>query len=265
VVRLTIGFLVAAAVLTAVVCGDGVGPSLATPVPRPSQTAPPDVAAPSPTPQALQIGGQIVDYERGFIVFASGDAFRLDPAVVTKDATTGAPPAYAIEPGNYAVATLDPVSALVTLVRISRTPLAQGTPAAQIPRKYVAVESSPQPNPDLIPAKSVYSSPLSPTETVTVVVEVPANTPYTDDVYLATDTSGWNPQAIKTQRMDGLHFRIQFELKGGTDFHYLFTRGSWQSVERDRAGMARKPRDLYVPGGAAQAIVATVFRWADLP
>jgi len=251
--------------MAAAVCANGVRPSAATPVPRASQTAPPDVAAPSPTPQPLEIGGQIVDLERGFIVFASGDAFKLDPQVVTQDASTGAPPTFAIQPGSYAVATLDPTSGLVTLIRISRTPLAEGTPAAQVPRKYVAVQSSPQPNPDLIPAKSLYTSPLAPTETVSVVVQVPANTPYTDDVYLATDTSGWNPQAIKTQRMDGLHFRIQFELKGGTDFHFLFTRGSWQSVERDRAGLARKPRDLYVPGGAAQAIEATVYRWADLP
>jgi hypothetical protein len=263
--RAAFGFLLVIAVLVATFCANGVRPSAATPVPLASQTAPPDVAAPSPTPQPLKIGGQIVDYERGYIVFASGDAFRLDPAVATQDAATGAPLTFAIEPGMYAVATLNPSSALVTLVLVSRTPLAEGTPAAQIPRKYVAVESSPQPNPDLVPVKSKYSSPLTPTETVTVVVQVPASTPYTDDVYLATDTSGWNPQAIKTQRMDGLHFRIQFELKGGTNFHYLFTRGSWRTVERDRAGLARKPRDLYVSGGAAQDISATVFRWADLP
>ena len=259
------GLLFLVATVAASTFADGVRPSAATPVPRPSQTAPPDAAAPSPTPQPLEIGGQIIDLERGFIVFASGDAFRLGPSVVMQNAKTGAPPDFLIEPGIYAVASLDPSSGLVTLVRVSRTPLAEGTPAAQIPRKYVAVESSPQPNPDLVPAKSLYSSPLSATETVTVVVQVPANTPYTDDVYIATDTSGWNPQAIKTQRMDGLHFRIQFELKGGTDFHYLFTRGSWRTVERDRSGLARKPRDLYVSGAAAQAVDATVFRWADLP
>jgi hypothetical protein len=258
------GFLLWMA-MTAAMWFDGTRSSSAAPVPRPSQTAPPDVAAPSPTPLPLQIGGQIIDFERGFIVFASGDAFRVGPAVVTQDAKTKMPPEFSIEPGLYAVATLDSFSGLVTLVRFSRTPLPEGTPAAQIPRKYVAVESSPVPNPDLVPSKSLYSSPLSPVETVTVVVQVPPNTPYTDDVYLATDTSGWNPQAIKTQRMDGLHFRIQFELKGGTDFHFLFTRGSWRSVERDRSGLARKPRDLYVPGGAAQDIAATVYRWADLP
>lgn len=261
--RATFGLLGLAVI--AATCAYGARPSSATPVPRPSQTAPPDVAAPSPTPLPLQIAGQIIDLERGFIVFSSGDAFRLDPSVVTQDAKTGKPLDFSIEPGAFAVASLDASSGLVTLVRVSRTPLAEGTPAAQVPRKYVAVESSPQPNPDLVPSKSLYSSPLSPTETVTVVVQVPADTPYTDDVYLATDTSGWNPQAIKTQRMDGLHFRIQFELKGGTDFHFLFTRGSWRTVERDRSGLARKPRDLYVPGGAAQDIAATVYRWADLP
>lgn len=263
--RATLGYLLVIAAAAAMVCANGARPSAATPVPMASQTAPPDAAAASPTPQPLQIGGQIVDYERGFIVFASGDAFRLDPSVVTQDASTGTTPTFEIGPGTYAVATLDPASGLITLVRVSRTPLPEGTPAAQIPRKFVAVESSPQPNPDLVPSKSLYSSPLTPTETVTVVVQVPASTPYTDDIFLATDTSGWNPQAIKTQRMDGLHFRIQFELKGGTDFHFLFTRGSWTTVERDRAGLARKPRDLYVPGGAAQAIDATVYRWADIP
>jgi hypothetical protein len=262
--RATFGFFLVLAA-TVATCAYGVGTSSANPVPRPSQTAPPDVAAPSPTPLPLQIGGQVIDFERGYIVFASGDAFRLAPAVVTQDAKTGLPADFAVEPGMYAVAALDPVSGLVTVVRISRTPLAEGTPAAQVPRKYVAVASSPQPNPDLVPSKSLYSSPLTPTETVTVVVQVPADTPYTDDVYLATDTSGWNPQAIKTQRLDGLHFRIQFALKGGTDFHYLFTRGSWRTVERDRSGLQRKPRDLYVPGGAAQDIAATVYRWADLP
>jgi hypothetical protein len=262
--RANFGFLFAMAVATTV-CADGIKPSSATPVPRPSQTAPPDAAAPSPTIQPLRIGGQIVDYERGYIVFASGDAFKLAPTVVAQDAKTGMPPVFSIDPGVYAVATLNLPSGLVTSVRVSRTPLAEGTPAAQVPRRYVLTVSTPQPNQDLYPAKSIYSSPLTPTETVTVVVQVPANTPYTDDVFLATDTSGWNPQAIKTQRMDGLHFRIQFELKGGTDFHYLFTRGSWQTVERDRAGLARKPRDLYVAGGAAQDLEATVFRWADIP
>lgn len=234
------------------------------PSPSPVQTMPPDVAA-TPTPAPLLVNGQVIDMERGYIVFSSGDAFRLQPGVQILDDATGAPPAFALDPGFYAVATLDPSTALVTSVRVSQHPLAQGTPAASVPRKYVAVASPWRPNPDLIPKRNSYEGPLTKVTTVTLVVEVPADTPFTDDVYMATDSSGWNPQAIHMQRMDGLHFRIQVDLAGGTEFHYLFTRGSWKSVERDRSGLQRQPRDFLVPSATAQVINAKVYRWADLP
>jgi len=134
-------------------------------------------------------------------------------------------------------------------VRVSHRPLPGGTPATQIPHQYVAEASTPVANPDLAPKRLVYSSKLTATVLVSLRVQVPPNTPYTDDVYMATDTSAWNAQAVKMQRADGLHFSIVVQLKGGTDFHYLFTRGSWKSVERDRAGLQRKARELYVAGG----------------
>jgi len=169
------------------------------------------------------------------------------------------------QPGIFAVATLDVSSGLVLSLRTSRRPLPAGTPAAQIPRRYVIAASSPKPNPDLVERRAVYTSVLSKAVTVTVTVAVPPDTPFNDDVYMATDTSGWNPQAIKMQRLDGLHFRIQMDLRGGTEIHYLFTRGAWNDVERDRAGLQRKPRDLFVPGGDSQIVDATIYRWADLP
>lgn len=236
-----------------------------TPIPHPAQTAPPELAAPSPTPLPLLINGQVVDFERGYIVFSSGDAFRVAPEARTVDAATGAQPTYAIEPGIFAVAVLEPSSALVTLIRTSRRPLPQGTPAAQIPRQYVAAASSPKPNPDLVPRRSLFESRLSHATLVTITVQVPPNTPFTDDVYLATDTSGWNAQAIKMQRVDGLHFRIQSNLAAGTEFRFLFTRGTWKTVERDQAGLQRRPRTLFASGGDVQVIDATVYRWADLP
>ncbi|MBC5828231.1 MAG: hypothetical protein GIW99_11225, partial [Candidatus Eremiobacteraeota bacterium] len=226
---------------------------------------PPDLAAPSPTPAPLLINGQVIDLERGFLVFSSGDAFRLAPDVTIVDDATGGKPMFALEPGFYAVARLEPATSRITSVRVARHPLALGTPAAQIPRQYVAAASSPLPNPDLAPKKSAYSSKLSSDVLVSVTVQVPADTPYTDDIFMATDTSGWNARAIKLQRVDGLHFKIDVRLRGGTDFHYLFTRGSWRSVERDRAGLERQARDFFVPGGDAQTIDNTVYRWADLP
>lgn len=228
------------------------------------QTAPPDRAASSPTPEPLLVSGQVIDVERGYVVFASGDAFKLAPGATVVDDTTGQPPAYAMDPGVYAVATLDANSGLVVGLRTSRSPLPKGTPAAQVPRRYVVVASSPKPNPDLIPLRAAYQSILSRTVGVTVTVAVPPETPFSSDIYMTTDTSGWNPQAIKMQRLDGQHFRIQMELAGGTVIHYLFTRGSWNSVERDQAGLQRKPRTLLVPGGDVRVVDATVYRWADL-
>lgn len=233
-------------------------------VPQAAQTAPPDRAAPSPTPLPLVLSGQIVDLENGFIVFATGDALKLAPGATIADYASGGTPAYAIAPGIYAVATLDATSGEVQMVRTSRKPLSIGTPAALVPRRYVIAVSSPKPNPDLAPRQGLHPSILSKAVTVTVTVSVPANTPFSDDVYMSTDTSGWNAQAIKMQRLDGLHFQIRMELRGGSDIRYLFTRGTWNTVERDRAGLQRKSRSLFVAGGDAQIIDATVYRWADL-
>ena len=242
------------------------------PLPSPAASmtvAPSPAASPAPTasasPAVLLIDGQIVDYERGYLVFSSGDAFKLSQDAMVVDDATGAPPGYAIVPGLYAAAELDESSALVTSVRIAAHPLLGGTPAAQVPKQYVSVASPLVANPDLAPPPVRYVSKLSPDVLVTITVEVPADTPFGDDIYLTTDSSGWNAQAIKMQRIDGRHFRIIVHLKGGAQFHYLFTRGSWQSVERDRSGLARAARFLQVPGGDAMTVSLTVFRWADLP
>ncbi|HYK54192.1 MAG TPA: hypothetical protein VEV38_11730 [Candidatus Eremiobacteraceae bacterium] len=248
-----------------------------SPTPTPTATAvasasPAATASPSatPTPSAnptslpVIASGQIVDLERGYIVLATGDAFKLDPAVRIIDDKTGAAPSYAIVPGVFGSITIDQATALVTDVRTSLEPLAEGIQVAQIPRALVSVASSPQPNPDLAPPPVMLRSQLSSAVRVTIDVEVPPETPLTDDIYITTDSSGWNAQAIKMQKVDGRHFRIQVDLKGGTQFRYLFTRGSWQSVERARSGLARDPRTLFVPGGDSMVLDATVYRWADI-
>jgi len=254
-----------AALLAASACVPHAASALPTPIPQRSQTPPPDLALPSPTPVPLLVSGQVIDLERGYLVFASGDAFRLSKDARIVDSATGAAPTYDVVPGVYAVASLDPMSAQITLVRTSLSALAVGTPAAQIPRRFVAIASSPQPNPDLAPPQGVYTSRLSRNTLVTFTVQVPPNTPFADDVYMTTDTSGWNPQAIKMQRVDGLHFRIELSLAGGTRIAYLFTRGTWGTVERDRAGLERSARRIFVSGADQQLVDAQIFRWADLP
>ena len=233
----------------------------ASPGPSAASTASP---ASSATPASIVASGQIVDLERGYIVFATGDAFKLDPAVRITDDKTGAAPSYAIIPGVFGSITIEPTTALVTDVRTSLDPIAEGIQIAQIPHTLVSVASKSQPNPDLAPPPVTLHSQLSSAVRVTIDVEVPPDTPLTDDIYITTDSSGWNAQAIKMQRINGRHFGIQVDLKGGTQFRYLFTRGSWQSVERARSGLARDPRTLFVPGGDSMVLDATVYRWADI-
>ncbi len=235
-----------------------------TPIPQTSQTPPPDIAA-TPAPVQPRYAGQLLDVERGYVVFSTGDALRLAPDAAIVDDATGVAPTYAIEPGLYAIAIVAPDTGFVTSLRIARTPRPNATPIADVPRAYVSAISSPQPNPDVAPPTTLYTSKLSATVQVAITVLVPPDTPFDADVYIATDTSGWNAQAIKMQRVDGRHFRIVSQLQGGTDFHYLFTRGSWANVERARSGLQRDARELKVEGGDALDIAATVYRWADLP
>ena len=109
------------------------GTSLSDPSPTPSvQTPPPDVVAPSPTPLPLLVNGQIIDLERGYVVFSSGDAFKLSPQATIADDATGIAPSYALDPGVYAVATLDSQSGQVVALRTSLRPLAKAHP----PRRF---------------------------------------------------------------------------------------------------------------------------------
>ena len=72
---------------------------------------------------------------------------------------------------------------------------------------------------------------------VNFTVQVPARTPLTDMVYMATDQSNWNPQAILMNRVDALHYRILRVFASGTKLLFIFTRGSWNSAERGADGL----------------------------
>jgi len=239
--------------------------ALPTPIPQASQTPPPDLAAPSATPLPLLVTGQVIDIERGFIVFTTGDALRLADNVVLLDAATGAPVTATPAPGIYAIATIDTTSGTVTSVRFSKSPIAQGTPVADVPRRYVVQTSPAQPNPELAPPKSSYTARLSTDTLVRITVQVPPNTPFVDDIFMTTDTSGWNPQAVKLERQDATHFFIEMRLRTGSEFHFLFTRGTWSKAERDRNGLEPDARDLYVAGSDLLRVDSTVYRWADIP
>lgn len=234
---------------------------IADPAPSP---APSPASSPTAAPTTVY-AGQVLDIERGYIVFSTGDALKLAPGAPLTDAVAGTPWTEAVVPGLYGAAAVE-ADGTVSAVRLSRSPIVGATPIAAIPRALVAQATPAYGNPDLIPPPTLFPpNKLSKTEGVTVTVAVPPETPFADQVYMATDTSGWNPEAVQMQRVDGRHFRATMSVMPGTRFHFLFTRGSWATVETDASGLRRSPRLLDAQGQAVLSIDATVARWTDIP
>ncbi len=159
----------------------------------------------------------------------------------------------------------------MTELDLSRDPLpAQGN-FADVARFAVAI-STPAPNPDLLgyaPTPGPDETP-APTQRftgqsvlVTFIVQVPPITPFTSAVYISTDQSGWNAQAIPMDRIDALHYQITRRYPSGTIFHYLYDRGSFQSTEIAQNGLQRTPRNLVVPDADVRVVHDTVSAWQD--
>lgn len=215
---------------------------------------------------ATTITGQLLDYQRGYVFFTTGDGFRVAPNVQLTDYATGAPTKLVPAPRIYARATFDAAGNVVRL-DLSRGYLADAGDFAAVHRFAIAL-STPAPNPDLVaqnPAgvKGYYRPPNGQPVVVTFVVQVPPTTSLTDNVYITTDSSGFNPMEIRMDRIDALHFRVTRRLNSGTILHYLYTRGSLISAERGENGLERIPRTLTVNNLDVQAITDTVYHWGD--
>ena len=98
---------------------------------------------------------------------------------------------------------------------------------------------------------------------MTFKVLVPPTTPLTASVYITTDQSAWDPQAIRMDRIDALHFQITRRYNSGTHFNYLYTRGSLSTQERAETGIQRAPRSVLVTDADVRAINDTVYEWTD--
>jgi hypothetical protein len=222
---------------------------------------------------AVVVSGQLLAYQGGFVFFTTGDGFRVAPDVVLRDAKTGAATTLVPAPRLWARATFD-VTGTVTELDLSKAPLpAQGS-FADVAHFAVAA-STPAPNPDLLayanlatpapgqsfpPATVRYSGrPVL----VRFIVQVPPNTPPTSSVYISTDQSGWNAQAIPMDRVDALHYEITRRYPSGTLFHYLYDRGSFQSKEAAQNGLDRAPRIFVVPDADVRDVTDVVYAWQD--
>lgn len=219
------------------------------------------------------VSGQLLAYQGGFVFFTTGDGFRVDPHIVLHDAKTGGATALVPAPRLWARATFD-ASGTVTELDLSKAPLPSQGSFADVARFAVAV-SSPAPNPDLLAyANTATPAPGQsfPPQTVaysgrpvlvTFIVQVPPNTPPTSSVYISTDQSGWNAQAIPMDRIDALHYAITRRYPSGTLFHYLYDRGSFQSKEVAQNGLDRGPRNFIVPDADVRVLRDTVYAWQD--
>ena len=217
---------------------------------------------------AIAMTGQLLAFQNGFVFFTTGDGFRVSPGVKILDYKTQQPTADKPRARTYARAIFDDTGT-VTELDLSHDALPFSAPPDV--RKFAVAASTPVPNPDLAPKPGSESAPAGVGSIagsgrpvlVTITVQVPANTPTTASVYITTDASGWNAQAIQLDRIDALHFRITRRIAGGTVLHYLYTRGSLQSEELGENGLTRSPRPMILGDADVRAINDVVYNWAD--
>lgn len=216
----------------------------------------------------IAVTGQLLAYQDGFVFFTTGDGFRAAPDIAIRNATGDGPTTLVPAPRVWARAHFD-ANGTVTELDLSRTPLPKEGSFADVARFAVAL-SSPVPNPDLVPPTPAPGHTLAPTERfsgrpvlVTFMVQVPPNTPFGASVYITTDASGWNAQAIPMDRIDTLHYQVTRRLNSGTIFRYLYDRGSFQSQEIAQNGLQRAPREIVVTDADVRVQRDTVYAWLD--
>lgn len=224
-------------------------------------------AATPPTPGTtakvlIQYSGQLLDVQKGFVFFTTGDGFRIAADARISDIKTGGPTNLKAFTGVFARATFDESSGRIVQLELSKERLPAAASFETVKRFAVSL-STPAPNPDLAPAASAGRQYNGKQVTVTFTVLVPPSTPLTDSVYISTDQSQWNPFAIRMDRIDGLHYRVTREIASGTMFHYRYTRGSFQTTERGRDGLEMAPRSLTIPDLDIKRKDDTVYHWSD--
>lgn len=216
----------------------------------------------------IAVTGQMLAYQDGFVFFTTGDGFRVAPGIAIRNADGTGPTTIVPAPRVWARAHFD-ATGTVTELDLSRTPLPTEGSFGDVARFAVAL-TSPVPNPDLVPQTPGPGHPLAATQhfsgrpvLVTFTVQVPPNTAFAASVYITTDASGWNAQAIPMDRIDTLHYQITRRLNSGTIFRYLYDRGSFQAVEIAENGLQRVPRDIVVTDADVRVIRDTVYAWQD--
>ena len=217
---------------------------------------------------AVSITGQLLAYQQGYVFFTSGNGFKVAPDVRVLDDATKTPTTLQPIPREFARAVFNDAGQVVEL-DLSKTPLPLEPLNEQV-ASYVVQDSPYYANPELAPKQSVGTTNNGVHQTfsgklvlLNITVQVPPTTPLNAQIYMATDTTSWNPQAIQMDRIDALHFRIVRRFASGTILHYLYTRGSLQTEERAENGLDQAPHSIVVSDADVRAVSDVVYQWAD--
>jgi hypothetical protein len=185
----------------------------------------PDGSVASIVATYASVATRVTASQAGYVVAADGNAYKLVGA-----ALAAAP---SLDIGTYVLLRTDPVTGNAFDLVASR--------------------------------QSFRTAALGTVVAVTFVVRVPANTPSTDAIYLATNAGNWTPNGTRLVPLDGGRWTGTLQLAAGTQIEYRYTRGSWATDERTASGTPIANRTLTAAKTAGtQNVDDAVARWADL-
>lgn len=205
----------------------------------------------------VRFSGQLLDVRNGYVYFTTGDAFKLAPAPKYADYDTGAPTTLTPRAKLFARAVLDPQTHAVVELDLTAHRVAADKSYDAV-KQYASTTSTPQPAPEIV-GRALSGKQVA----VVFDITVPPTTPISANVYISTDQSGWNPQAIKLDRVDGQHYKASRTFASGTKFSFKVTRGSWNSVALGQNGLELPAFDFFVNETDAQFKRETVYAWSD--
>ena len=206
----------------------------------------------------LRFTGQLLDVRSGYVYYSTGDAFKLAASSVVDDYDTGKPLTASPAAKMFARAIFDPATKQVVRLDVTRRRLPQDSAFAPVAQEMTATKAVVERAPEIV------GVPVTGKEVaVAFVVTVPATTPLNANVYISTDASGWNPQAIKMDRIDARRYRAVRRFASGTKFAFRVTRGDWNTVELGPDGLQAPPHQYFTKEVDAQEAVVTVYSWTD--
>lgn len=94
-------------------------------------------------------------------------------------------------------------------------------------------------------------------------VTVPEYTPVTDSVYIVGSFNDWVPGELTMNKVADYAWQLIMELAENTTFEYKYTRGNWDTVEKDPNGAEIDNREIIIDSTAI-IINDEVASWRDI-